>query len=149
MFLLDDFVCFHRRLDMSLRRRDVEQWMRHRRLPEQLRRYFNIQAIVVIQRGCLNVLKCGLDARQHCLIRNWYCLVLRRHCLALILHFKIYAYLQWRTIYKRWDYFKVKILLKRLTLHYKSNGVERVDELACSFLLYMHTHPCTNCVWSI
>ncbi|XP_006478110.2 probable cyclic nucleotide-gated ion channel 20, chloroplastic isoform X3 [Citrus sinensis] len=27
-----------RRLDMSLRRRDVEQWMRHRRLPEQLRR---------------------------------------------------------------------------------------------------------------
>ncbi|KDO46406.1 hypothetical protein CISIN_1g0040643mg, partial [Citrus sinensis] len=26
-----------RRLDMSLRRRDVEQWMRHRRLPEQLR----------------------------------------------------------------------------------------------------------------
>ncbi|KAH9724712.1 putative cyclic nucleotide-gated ion channel 20 [Citrus sinensis] len=29
-----------RRLDMSLRRRDVEQWMRHRRLPEQLRRSY-------------------------------------------------------------------------------------------------------------
>ena len=29
---------------MSLRRRDVEQWMRHRRLPEELRRY----AILVI-----------------------------------------------------------------------------------------------------
>lgn len=70
MFLLDNFVCFHRRLDMSLRRRDVEQWMRHRRLPEQLRRYFNVQAIVVIQCECLNVLKCGLDARQHCLTRN-------------------------------------------------------------------------------
>ncbi|XP_043695912.1 probable cyclic nucleotide-gated ion channel 20, chloroplastic [Telopea speciosissima] len=27
-----------RRLDMQLRRRDVEQWMRHRRLPEELRR---------------------------------------------------------------------------------------------------------------
>ncbi|XP_040998456.1 probable cyclic nucleotide-gated ion channel 20, chloroplastic isoform X2 [Juglans microcarpa x Juglans regia] len=27
-----------RRLEMSLRRRDVEQWMRHRRLPEELRR---------------------------------------------------------------------------------------------------------------
>ena len=24
---------------MSLRRRDVEQWMSHRRLPEELRRY--------------------------------------------------------------------------------------------------------------
>uniref|UniRef100_F6HVV6 Uncharacterized protein n=1 Tax=Vitis vinifera TaxID=29760 RepID=F6HVV6_VITVI len=27
-----------RRLEMSLRRRDVEQWMSHRRLPEYLRR---------------------------------------------------------------------------------------------------------------
>lgn len=26
---------------MSLRRRDVEQWMSHRRLPEDLRRYFS------------------------------------------------------------------------------------------------------------
>lgn len=28
-----------RRLELSLRRRDVEQWMRHRRLPENLRRW--------------------------------------------------------------------------------------------------------------
>lgn len=28
---------------MSLRRRDVEQWMSHRRLPEELRRYWNPQ----------------------------------------------------------------------------------------------------------
>ncbi|KAK2367516.1 putative cyclic nucleotide-gated ion channel 20, chloroplastic [Trifolium repens] len=28
-----------RRLEMLLRSRDVEQWMRHRRLPENLKRY--------------------------------------------------------------------------------------------------------------
>jgi cyclic nucleotide gated channel len=30
-----------RRLEMSLRRRDVEQWMSHRRLPEELRRGYS------------------------------------------------------------------------------------------------------------
>ncbi|KAJ0049623.1 hypothetical protein Pint_16797 [Pistacia integerrima] len=34
-----------RKLDMSLRRRDVEQWMSHRRLPEDLRKYFTIRLL--------------------------------------------------------------------------------------------------------
>ena len=30
---------------MSLRRRDVEQWMSHRRLPEELRRYYLLYSL--------------------------------------------------------------------------------------------------------
>lgn len=62
---------------MSLRRRDVEQWMSHRRLPEELRRYKNQLIILLFDLSC-GIISSILDKVNYFLLESSvpFCFVL-------------------------------------------------------------------------